>query len=213
SPQLRQPIVIENRPGAGGTIGAALVAKSGPDGYTLFVHSSSYTVTPSTYKDLPYDTLRDLTGVIPLALLPNALVMAPPTGTRSGEHEALARAPRASHDARGRRSRLRLQLLGRHVCAGQDAARGRRPSLRGNDQGAARGRRAREDGAPRRRADGLQPRAVQRLSPRGDRRQCRAGEGGGHQVGIATSERSHANAIAPPTSAAASAAINNRRGP
>src|SRR5438132_1077074 len=83
SPQLGQPIVIENRPGAGGTIGAALVAKSAPDGYTLFVHSSSYTVTPSTYKDLPYDTLRDLTGVIPLALLPNVLVMAPSKGIRS----------------------------------------------------------------------------------------------------------------------------------
>src|SRR2546426_6968883 len=77
SPQLGQPIVTENRPGAGGTIGAAVVAKSEPDGYTLFVHSSSYTVTPSTYKDLPYDTLRDLTGVMPLALLPNVLVMAP----------------------------------------------------------------------------------------------------------------------------------------
>jgi tripartite-type tricarboxylate transporter receptor subunit TctC len=83
TPQLGQPIVIENRPGAGGTIGGALVAKSDPDGYTLFVHSSSYTVTPSTYKDLPYDTLRDLTGVIPLALLPNVLVMAPSKGIRS----------------------------------------------------------------------------------------------------------------------------------
>ncbi len=83
SPQLGQPIVIENRPGAGGTIGAAVVAKSAPDGYTLFVHSSSYTVTPSTYKDLPYDTLRDLTGVVPLALLPNVLVMAPSKGIRS----------------------------------------------------------------------------------------------------------------------------------
>ena len=83
SPQLGQPIVIENRPGAGGTIGAAVVAKSGPDGYTLFVHSSSYTVTPSTYRDLPYDTLRDLTGVVPLALLPNVLVMAPSKCIRS----------------------------------------------------------------------------------------------------------------------------------
>src|SRR5262245_52524833 len=83
SPQLGQPIVIENRPGAGGTIGGAIVAKSDPDGYTLFVHSSSYTVTPSTYKDLPYDTLRDLTGVMPLGLLPNVLVMAPSKGIRS----------------------------------------------------------------------------------------------------------------------------------
>ena len=83
SHQLGQPVVVENRPGAGGTIGSAIVAKSEPDGYTLLVHSSSYTVTPSTYKDLPYDTLRDLTGVVPLGLLPNVLVMAPSKGIRS----------------------------------------------------------------------------------------------------------------------------------
>src|SRR5215472_7916440 len=91
TPQLGQPIVIENRPGAGGTIGGAIVAKSDPDGYTLFVHSSSYTVTPSTYKDLPYDTLRDLTGVIPLGLLPNVLVMSPSKGIHSVK-ELVARA-------------------------------------------------------------------------------------------------------------------------
>lgn len=83
SSQIGQPIVIENRPGAGGTIGSAVVAKADPDGHTLLVHSSSYTVTPSTYKDLPYDTLRDLTGVIPLGLLPNVLVIAPSKGIRS----------------------------------------------------------------------------------------------------------------------------------
>jgi tripartite-type tricarboxylate transporter receptor subunit TctC len=77
SSQMHQPIVIENRPGAGGTIGVALVAKATPDGYTLLVHSSSYTVTPSTYQNLPYDTLRDLTGIVPLGLLPNVLVIAP----------------------------------------------------------------------------------------------------------------------------------------
>jgi tripartite-type tricarboxylate transporter receptor subunit TctC len=83
SMQLGQTFVVENRPGAGGTIGGALVARSDPDGYMLLVHSSSYTVTPSTYKDLPYDTLRDLTGVAPLGLLPNVLVIAPSKGIRS----------------------------------------------------------------------------------------------------------------------------------
>jgi len=83
SSQLGHPIVIENRPGAGGTIGGALVAKAAPDGYTLLVHSSSYTVTPSTYQNLSYDTLRDLTGVMPLGLLPNVLVIAPSKGIRS----------------------------------------------------------------------------------------------------------------------------------
>ena len=83
STQLGQPVVIENRPGAGGTIGVAQVAKADPDGHTLLVHSSSYTVTPSTYGNLPYDTLRDMTGVVPLGLLPNVLVIAPSKGIRS----------------------------------------------------------------------------------------------------------------------------------
>src|SRR5437773_194835 len=81
--QLGQPVVVENRPGAGGTIGVGLVAKAEADGYTILVHSSSYTVTPSTYENLPFDTLRDLTGVAPLGLLPNVLVIAPSKNIRS----------------------------------------------------------------------------------------------------------------------------------
>src|SRR2546428_3969199 len=81
--QLAQPAVVETRPGAGGTIGVAQVAKADPDGHTLLVHSSSYTVTPSTYGNLPYDTLRDMTGVVPLGLLPNVLVIAPSKGIGS----------------------------------------------------------------------------------------------------------------------------------
>ncbi len=81
--QLGQPVVVENRPGAGGTIGMGIVAKADPDGYTILVHSSSYTVTPSTYTNLPYDTLRDFTGIAPLGLLPNVLVIAPAKGIRS----------------------------------------------------------------------------------------------------------------------------------
>ena len=83
SAQLGQPVVVENRPGAGGTIGVALAAKADADGYTVLVHSSSYTVTPTTYPNTPYDTLRDLTGVMPLGLLPNVLVIAPAKGIRS----------------------------------------------------------------------------------------------------------------------------------
>jgi len=83
SAQLGQTVVVENRPGAGGTIGQAIVAKSDPDGTTLLVHSSSYTVTPSTYHNLSFDTLRDLTGVTPLGLLPNVLVISPSKGIRS----------------------------------------------------------------------------------------------------------------------------------
>jgi len=83
SAQLGQPMVVENRPGAGGTIGVGLVAKADADGYTVLVHSSSYTVTPTTYPNTSYDTLRDLTGVTPLGLLPNVLVIAPAKGIRS----------------------------------------------------------------------------------------------------------------------------------
>ena len=81
--QLGQNFVIENRPGAGGTIGMAVVAKANPDGYTILVHSSSYTVTPSTYPNAPYDVVRDFSGITPLANLPNVLVIAPSKGIRS----------------------------------------------------------------------------------------------------------------------------------
>jgi tripartite-type tricarboxylate transporter receptor subunit TctC len=83
SSQVGQAVIVENRPGAGGTIGEAAVAKSDPDGTTLLVHSSSYTVTPSTYRNLAFDTLRDLTGITPLGLLPNVLIIAPSKGIRS----------------------------------------------------------------------------------------------------------------------------------
>ena len=81
--QFGQNLVVENRPGAGGTIGIAVVARAEPDGYTILVHSSSYTVTPTTYPNAPYDTLRDLSGITPLANLPNVLVISPAKGIRS----------------------------------------------------------------------------------------------------------------------------------
>ena len=77
SEQLGQSFVVENRPGAGGTIGVGAVARAEPDGHTILVHSSSYTITPTTYPNTPYDTLRDLIGITPLALLPNVLVISP----------------------------------------------------------------------------------------------------------------------------------------
>ena len=75
SKQIGQAIVVENRPGASGTIGSAAVAKSDPDGYTLLVHSSSHTVTPSTYSSLPYDTAKDLAPVMPLATVANVVLV------------------------------------------------------------------------------------------------------------------------------------------
>src|SRR5258706_15330013 len=79
----KQPIVVENRPGAGGTLGAAQVAKSAPDGYTLLIHSAEHVANPSIYTNLPYDTLKDFAGVTTLASLPNVLVVAPSKGYRS----------------------------------------------------------------------------------------------------------------------------------
>ena len=72
-----QPVIVDNRPGAGGTIGIALTARAEPDGYTVAVVSTGHVVNPVLYKDLPYDTLKDLAGVAPLAGLPSVLVVAP----------------------------------------------------------------------------------------------------------------------------------------
>ena len=78
-----QPVVVENRPGAGGTIGAAIVAKAPGDGYTLLVHSAAHAYNPSIYTNLPYDTIKDFVEVVPLAGQPNVLVVAPSTGMKS----------------------------------------------------------------------------------------------------------------------------------
>jgi len=78
-----QPVVIENRPGAGGTIGAGIVAHSPPDGYTLLVHSAAQAVNPSMYATLPYDTVKDFTEVATLGGQPNVLVVSPSTGYKT----------------------------------------------------------------------------------------------------------------------------------
>jgi tripartite-type tricarboxylate transporter receptor subunit TctC len=93
SEQLGQPFVVENRAGAGGTLGMAAVAKADPDGHTILVHSSSYTITPTTYPNTPYDTVRDLVGITPLALLPQALVISPNKGIKTVQE--LVRAAKA----------------------------------------------------------------------------------------------------------------------
>ncbi len=81
--QLGQPIIVENRPGASSTIGTAAVAKAEPDGYTILVASSAYTIVPSTVAALPYNPLRDLTAVTPLANMANVLVVSPDKGVRN----------------------------------------------------------------------------------------------------------------------------------
>jgi tripartite-type tricarboxylate transporter receptor subunit TctC len=93
SRRLGQPVVIDNRPGAGGSIGAGQVAHAAPDGYTLLVHSSGHTVNPSIFANLGYDTQKDLMGVSLLAELPNVLVVPPSRGWKTtGDLVAAARA-------------------------------------------------------------------------------------------------------------------------
>src|SRR3954468_8470747 len=83
SKQVNQPIVFENRPGAGGTLGANLVAKAAPNGYTVLVHSSSFASALSLYKTLPYDTFNDFAAVLPLGNSPTVLVVAPSKGYKT----------------------------------------------------------------------------------------------------------------------------------
>ena len=72
---LGQTIVVENKPGAGGQIGAAAVAKSAPDGYTLMLDASSFAVNPSLYTKLPYDTLKAFVPIGVIALFPNVVLV------------------------------------------------------------------------------------------------------------------------------------------
>jgi tripartite-type tricarboxylate transporter receptor subunit TctC len=88
-----QPAIVENKPGAGGTIGIAQTAKADPDGYTFVVVSTGHAVNHVLYKDLQYDTLKDLAGVASLASLPSVLVVSPSLGVKSvKELVALVRA-------------------------------------------------------------------------------------------------------------------------
>ncbi len=78
-----QPVLVENRPGAGGTIGTGIVAKAEPDGHTLAVVSAGHVVNPVLYPELAYDTLRDFSGVIPLGSLPSVLAVPPALGVHT----------------------------------------------------------------------------------------------------------------------------------
>ncbi|MCC6868198.1 MAG: tripartite tricarboxylate transporter substrate binding protein [Burkholderiales bacterium] len=75
---LGQPVVVDNRPGAGGNIGSDATAKAAPDGYTLLLGSTGpQAINPVLYANLPYDVLRDLAPVSLVAIVPNALVVNP----------------------------------------------------------------------------------------------------------------------------------------
>ncbi len=83
SNQLGQTIVIENRPGAGGTIGVGAAARATPDGYTILFHSASFAAAYVVHKSLPYDTLNDFTAVAAVGIQPSVLVAAPSKGYKT----------------------------------------------------------------------------------------------------------------------------------
>ena len=82
SRQLGQPVIIENRPGAGNTIGMSAVAKAEPDGHTLLINSSTHTVTPATRSNLGFD-MNDLSAIAPIGNMPVVMVFNPSKGYKT----------------------------------------------------------------------------------------------------------------------------------
>jgi tripartite-type tricarboxylate transporter receptor subunit TctC len=127
SRQVGQPIIIENRPGAGGTTAFNAVAKANPDGYTVLLGSSTFSSGVVLHKTLPYDTLHDFAAVIPFGAQPSVLVAAPSKGFKTvADLVAAAKAKpgamnyasagigAASHIA-AERFRLATGIVGQHV--------------------------------------------------------------------------------------------------
>lgn len=83
SEQWKQPVLVVNRPGAGGNIGAASVAHATPDGYTLLIGSTALVISPALYAKLSYNVLKDLTPVSQLVATPNVLVVHPSLPVKS----------------------------------------------------------------------------------------------------------------------------------
>jgi tripartite-type tricarboxylate transporter receptor subunit TctC len=83
SSQLGQPIIVENRGGAGGTIGSAMVANAEPDGHTLLIQASAHSAAPAAYPNIPYDPARDFSAVIPFGSVPNVTVISSAKGIKT----------------------------------------------------------------------------------------------------------------------------------
>src|SRR5262249_19038077 len=83
APALGQPVVIENRPGAGATIGAKAVASAEPDGYTLLLTAANHVIAPAVYKNLTYDPIKDFTPIGGVAVSPFIMVVAPTLPVRT----------------------------------------------------------------------------------------------------------------------------------
>jgi tripartite-type tricarboxylate transporter receptor subunit TctC len=83
SRQLGQPIIIDNRPGGGTTLGTSAVAKAAPDGTTILVHSNALVTTPAIQANVPYDPVQDFSAITPLGNLPLVLVISPDKNIRT----------------------------------------------------------------------------------------------------------------------------------
>jgi tripartite-type tricarboxylate transporter receptor subunit TctC len=90
--ELGQPVIIDNRAGAGGTIGVGAAARATPDGYTILFHSASFSAAYVTHKTLPYDTLKDFIAVSAVGISPSVLVTAPGKYNSAAELIAAAKA-------------------------------------------------------------------------------------------------------------------------
>jgi len=89
---LGQSVIVNNRPGAGGMVAAQAVVKSAPDGYTLMVVNTQHSMNPALFKDIPYDTVRDFSGVAMVGDAPALVYATPSMGVRTlGEFLALAK--------------------------------------------------------------------------------------------------------------------------
>ena len=139
SAQLGQPIIVENRVGAGSSLGTAAVAKADPDGHTLLATSSAHTITPAVYASLTYDAAADFAAVTPFGSVANVLVISPAQGLQ--DH---------SGDDRRRQGQARLvqlcvgrRRLGhpseRRAAAPECRVRGGARAVPGRSRGAHRG--------------------------------------------------------------------------
>ncbi len=134
------PVIVENRPGAGNTIGANAVAKAAPDGYTLLYANTSISTNPSLFKTLPYDTLKDLAPVTYLSPSPNVLLVQKTSRRQHAEGPAGARqiaARQAAELCLGRQGQRAPFLHGAAQERGRHPAAARALSRRG--AGGARG--------------------------------------------------------------------------
>ena len=101
--QLGQPIVIENRGGAGGTLGVGAVVRAEPDGYTILANSSAHTIAPWIVPNVPYDTAKDLAGALMIGQNANVLIVSPSQGLEDRP------GPRRLRQGEARHHQLRLR--------------------------------------------------------------------------------------------------------